>query len=99
MQASDPVAYFLQIGLFGLVLCAARRVPVAGALGVAIAFHLAQLTVTRVVLGGLGWLDSGVDVQFNAPDAIVLVLAHICLGGLIFILARKFLSRRAPAVT
>ena len=93
------MAYFLQVGLFGLVLCAARRVPLAGALGVAIAFHLAQLTVTRLVLGGLGWLDSGVDVRFNAPDAIALVLVHICLGGLIFILTRKFLGRRASAAT
>ncbi|MBO0897386.1 CPBP family intramembrane metalloprotease [Arthrobacter sp. zg-ZUI10] len=91
---TDPVAYVLQLGLFGLVLCAARRVPVAGALGIAIAFHLAQLTVTRLVLGGLGWLDSGIDVEFTAPDAIALVLVHICLGGFMFILTRKWLQRR-----
>ena len=91
---SDPIVYFLQLGVFGLVLCAARRVPVDGALGIAVAFHVAQLSVTRLVLGGLGWLDSGLDIEFQAPDAIALVLVHICLGGFIFILTRKWLQRR-----
>ncbi|WP_258059933.1 hypothetical protein [Arthrobacter sp. ZGTC212] len=30
----------------------------------------------------------------GAPDAIALVLVHICLGGFMFILTRKWLQRR-----
>ena len=78
---NDPVAYFLQLILFGLALCAARRIPIPGALAICIAFHVVQLSVNRVLLGGLGWLDSGVTAVFVEPDTIALVLVHIMLTG------------------
>lgn len=93
----DPTAYLLQILLFGLVLIAARSLPLPGALFAAIAFHLTQLTVNRVILGGLGWIESGVHVDFVEPDAIALVLVHIALSGIFFVITRKLLERRTRA--
>lgn len=86
---ADPVAYVVQLVAFGLVLVAARRVPVRGALQVAVAFHLAQLTVNRLVLGGTGWLPTGVDVELAHPDVVALVLAHLALSGLVLVLLRR----------
>jgi len=90
----DPVVYVVQLVTFGLALVAARRLPVAGALWAAISFHALQLTVTRLVLGGLGWLPSGVSVDLASPDVLALVLVHIALGGAAFIVLRKRLERR-----
>ncbi|GEK20563.1 CPBP family glutamic-type intramembrane protease [Cellulomonas xylanilytica] len=85
---SDPVAYVVQLVVFGLVLVAARRVPLRGALLVAVAFHVGQLTVNRFVLGGTGWLPTGVDVTLAHPDVILLVLVHLAVSGLVFVLVR-----------
>ncbi|MFT2708435.1 CPBP family intramembrane glutamate endopeptidase [Clavibacter zhangzhiyongii] len=90
----DPVVYVVQLALFGLALVAARRIPVEGAVLVAVAFHWTQLTVTRMVLGGPGWASSGWDVAFVEPDAIVLVLVHIVLAGLAFVAIRVALQVR-----
>lgn len=90
----DPVVYVVQLVTFGLALVAARRLPVAGALWAAISFHALQLTVTRLVLGGLGWLPSGVSVDLASPDVLALVLVHIALGGAAFVVFRKHLERR-----
>lgn len=94
---NDPIAYLLQLVLFGLALIAARRLPLPGALFAAIMFHLTQLTINRVILGGLGWIESGVQVDFVEPDAIALVLAHIALSGVLFIITRKWMERRSKA--
>ncbi|WP_337662100.1 hypothetical protein [Actinoalloteichus sp. AHMU CJ021] len=59
------------------------------------AFPVAQLTVTRVLLGGLGWLDSSVRVEFTQPDAMALIFVRIAFGGLVFLTLRKLLERRA----
>lgn len=91
---NDPIAYFLQLFLFGLALVAARRIPIPGALAVAITFHIVQLTTNRVIFGGLGWMDSGMVTTFVEPDAIVLVLVHIILGGTVFLVIRKTLEKR-----
>lgn len=91
---NDPIVYFVQLIVFGLALCAARRIPVMGALTIAIAFHVVQLTITRVLLGGLGWLSAGVEFTFVEPDAIVLVLVHIALSGLIFLVIRIWYTKR-----
>jgi hypothetical protein len=91
---NDPIAYGLQLVFFGLALGAARRIPVEGALTIAMVFHLCQLTVNRLLLGGTGWLYSGVAVRFIAPEAIALVLVHIALSGLAFVLIRKRIERR-----
>ncbi len=93
-SGTDPVAYVLQIAAFGLALGAARRIPLPGVLGTAIAFHVTQLTITRILLGGMGWIDSGVTVRFANPDVIALVLVHIALCGVAFIVIRKTLTRR-----
>jgi hypothetical protein len=93
-EGSDAIAYVLQLVLFGLALVAARRIPMEGALLVAMAFHWTQLTVTRVLLGGMGWASSGWDVAFVEPDAIALVLVHIVLAGLVFVAVRKRMERR-----
>jgi hypothetical protein len=90
----DPIAYVLQLVLFGLALIAARRVPVEGALLIAMAFHWTQLTVNRVLLGGTGWMSSGWDVAFVEPDAIALVLVHIVLAGSAFVVIRVTLQAR-----
>jgi hypothetical protein len=95
-EGSDAIAYVLQLVLFGLALVAARRIPMEGALLVAMAFHWTQLTVTRVLLGGMGWASSGWDVAFVEPDAIALVLVHIVLAGLVFVAVRKRMERRRP---
>ena len=91
---ADPVVYLIQLTLFGLALIAARRVPLPGALFAAVAFHWAQLTVTRTMLGGLGWTQPGWDLTFVQPDAIALVLVHIVLGGLAFVLFRRHHSAK-----
>ncbi|MBO3102316.1 CPBP family glutamic-type intramembrane protease [Cellulomonas fengjieae] len=91
---SDPVEYVVQLVVFGLVLVAARRIPVRGALLVAIAFHVAQLTVNRLVLGGTGWLSTGADVTLAEPDVILLVLVHLAVSGLVFVLIRRATERR-----
>lgn len=90
----DPAVYVLQLTLFGLALIAARRLPLRGALFTAVGFHWMQLTITRALLGGLGWVPSGLEVTFVAPDAIALVLVHIVLGGLGFVLIRRLQSAR-----
>ncbi|MCQ1995795.1 CPBP family intramembrane metalloprotease [Arthrobacter sp. zg-Y1171] len=92
---NDPIVYIVQLVLFGLALVAARRIPVPGALLVAVAFHWTQLTVTRTILGGTGWLDSGWTIVWVEPDAIAMVLVHIILAGVAFIAVRRRLQRRA----
>ena len=92
----DAVAYVLQLVLFGLALVAARRVPLPGALFVAVAFHWTSLTVTRTLLGGLSWMPSGWDVTFVEPDAVALVLVQLVVGGLLFVALRSLGRRRAP---
>ena len=81
----DPLAYVVQLVLFGLALVAARQTPLPGALFVAVAFHWTSLTVTRTLLGGLSWLPSGWTVTFVEPDAIALVLVQAVVGGLLFL--------------
>lgn len=88
----DPISYYLQLIVFGLALIAARRLPIEGALIVAMAFHVTQLTVTRTLLGGSGWLDSGWMISWHEPDAIALVLVHSILAGVVFVVARKRMS-------
>ncbi|OUE16973.1 hypothetical protein CMMCA002_12515 [Clavibacter michiganensis subsp. michiganensis] len=95
-EGNDAVVYVLQLGLFGLALVAARRIPMEGALLIAMAFHWTQLTVTRVLLDPMGWVSSGWDVAFVEPDAIALVLVHIVLAGLVFVAVRWRLERRQP---
>ena len=91
---NDPIAYFLQLFLFGLALVAARRIPIPGALAIAITFHIVQLMTNRVIFGGLGWMASGMVTTFIEPDAIILVLVHIILSGTVFLVIRKTLERR-----
>lgn len=91
---NDPFIYIVQLVLFGLALVAARRIPLPGALLIAIAFHWTQLTITRTVLGGTGWLDSGWTITWVEPDAIALVLVHIILAGVAFMALRRRQERR-----
>lgn len=91
---ADPLVYVVQLVLFGLALVAARRIPVPGALWIAVAFHWTQLTVTRTLLGGLGWAPSGWQVTFVEPDALALVLAHVVVGGVLFVALRHLRQRR-----
>ncbi len=95
-EGNDAVVYVLQLGLYGLALVAARRIPMEGALLLAMAFHWTQLTVTRVLLDPMGWVSSGWDVAFGEPDAIALVLVHIVLAGLVFVAVRWRMQRRQP---
>ncbi len=95
-EGNDAVVYVLQLGLFGLALLAARRIPMEGALLIAMAGHWTQLTVTRVLLDPMGWVSSGWDVAFVEPDAIALVLVHIVLAGLVFVAVRWRMERRQP---
>ncbi len=95
-EGNDAVVYVLQLGLYGLALVAARRIPMEGALLIAMAFHWTQLTVTRVLLDPMGWVSSGWDVAFVEPDAIALVLVHIVLAGLVFVAVRWRMERRQP---
>ena len=90
---NDPIVYIIQLTLFGLALVAARRIPIRGALFIAIAFHWAQLTVTRTLLGGTGWADSGWRIDWVEPDAIALVLVHIIVAGALFTTIRWALAR------
>mgnify|MGYP003520720236 FL=1 len=96
-EGSDPVLYIVQLVAFGLVLVAARRLPIRGAVLVAAAFHAAHLTVNRLLLGGSGWLDSGWSVRFVEEDAIALVLVNLVLAGLMFIVIRRLRQARTPA--
>ncbi|KQR08622.1 hypothetical protein ASF78_20520 [Cellulomonas sp. Leaf334] len=98
-DGADPVEYVVQLVVFGLVLVAARRVPVRGALLVAVAFHVAQLSVNRLVLGGTGWLPTGVDVDLAHPDVILLVLVHLAVSGLCFVLIRRRVEHRSAPTT
>lgn len=92
---NDPVVYVVQLVLFGLALVAARRIPLPGALLVAVGFHWTQLTVTRTVLGGMEWVESGWTLTWVEPDAIALVLVHIVIAGVAFVLIRRRMQRRA----
>lgn len=93
---SEAVAYVLQLTLMGLALVAARRIPVPGAVFVAVACHWCVLTIVRALLGGSGWAPSGVEVTFVQPDAIALVLVHMVLCGLMFIAVRRARQRERP---
>ena len=95
-DGTDPFAYLLQISFFGLALIAARSLPVPGALAAAVSFHLVHLTVNRLLFGGLGGFDTGVEVSVT-PDVSGLVLVHIVLSGLAFALLRKTTRRRGGA--
>lgn len=95
-DGNDAIVYVLQLGLFGLALIAARRIPMEGALLIAMAFHWTQLTVTRVLLGGMAWASSGWEIAIVEPDAIALVLVHIVLAGLVFVAVRRRMERRRP---
>jgi hypothetical protein len=90
---NDPIVYIIQLTLFGLALVAARRIPIRGALFIAVAFHWAQLTVTRTLFGGTGWADSGWRIDWVEPDAIALVLVHIIFAGALFTTIRWALTR------
>ncbi|WP_354178228.1 CPBP family intramembrane glutamate endopeptidase [Arthrobacter sp. UYP6] len=92
---NDAIAYFLQLIFFGLALAAARRIPVPGALAICIAFHVVQLSINRILLGGFEWFDSGVSAVFVEPDAIALVLVHIMISGIAFLAIRKKMERRS----
>ncbi|MEO7587053.1 MAG: hypothetical protein ABIS84_03390 [Arachnia sp.] len=92
---ADPVVYIAQLVPFGLALIAARRMPIRGALFVAVAFHWTQLTVTRTLLGGMGWVGSGWSTTLVEPDAAALVLVHIILAGAMFVALRLLLTRAA----
>lgn len=88
----DALTYIVQLILFGLALIAARRIPIEGALFIAVAFHWTQLTVNRVLLNGLGWVDSGWAVTLVQPDAIFLVAVHIIVAGVTFVVIRRLLG-------
>jgi membrane protease YdiL (CAAX protease family) len=90
----DPFSYFLQLSLFGLTLIAARSLPVPGAVAAAVSFHLVHLTVNRLLFGGLGGFDTGVEASV-APDASILVLVHIILSGFVFAVLRKTLRTQS----
>ncbi|QKO03373.1 hypothetical protein [Clavibacter nebraskensis] len=95
-DGNDPIVYVLQLGLFGLALVAARRIPMEGALLIAMAFHGTQLTVTRMLLGGQRWVSSGWDVAFVEPGPIALVLVHLALAGVVFVGVRWRREWRSP---
>ena len=86
--------YLIHLTCFGLVLIAARRLPISGALAAPISFHLVYLTANRIIMGGVSWLDSGVEIEFDSPDTAVLVLAPLALSGPAFVLLRKRLEAR-----
>jgi len=87
--------YIVHLTCFGLVLIAARRLPITGALAAPMSFHLVYLTANRIIMGGVSWLDSGVEIEFDSPDTAVLVLAPLALSGPAFVLLRKRLEARA----
>ena len=93
-SGADPIVYLTQMLIFGLALIAARRLPLPGALTAAIAFHVTVLTVNRVLLGGLRWIDSGVRTGLAAPEVAALTLVYPVVGGVLFILIRRWLERR-----
>lgn len=93
-SGADPIVYLTQMLIFGLALIAARRLPLPGALTAAIAFHVTVLTVNRVLLGGLRWIDSGVGAELAAPEVAALTLVYPVVGGVLFILIRRWLERR-----
>ena len=84
--------YLIHLTCFGLVLIAARRLPISGALAAPISFHLVYLTANRIIMGGVSWLDSGVEIEFDSPDTAV--LAPLALSGPAFVLLRKRLEAR-----
>ncbi|WP_420177027.1 type II CAAX prenyl endopeptidase Rce1 family protein [Luteococcus sp. OSA5] len=84
----DLVVYVVHLVLFGFALAAARRTGPDGLLA-AIGFHLGQLTVTRLVMGGLDWLPAGVEVDLTSPEAAILVWVHIVLGWAAFLFIRQ----------
>ena len=94
-SGNDPIVYLTQMLIFGLALIAARRLPLPGALTAAIAFHVTVLTVNRALLGGLRWIDSGVGTQLAAPEVAALTLVYPMVGGVLFILIRRWLERRS----
>ena len=93
-SGADPIVYLTQMLIFGLALIAARRLPLPGALTAAIAFHVTVLTVNRVLLGGLRWIDSGVRTGLATPEVAALTLVYPVVGGVLFILIRRWLERR-----
>lgn len=93
-SGADPIVYLTQMLIFGLALIAARRLPLPGALTAAIAFHVTVLTVNRVLLGGLRWIDSGVRTGLATPEVAALTLVYPVVGGVLFILIRWWLERR-----
>ena len=96
--APNGTPAFFYIGhlvCFSLVLIAARRLPMSGALAAPISFHLVYLTVNRVALGGLSRLGSDVKIELASPDVAVLALVPLALSGPAFVLLRKRLEARA----
>ena len=96
--APNGTPAFFYIGhlvCFSLVLIAARRLPMSGALAAPISFHLVYLTANRVALGGLSRLGSGVKIELASPDVAVLALVPLALSGPAFVLLRKRLEARA----
>lgn len=96
---AEPIAapsffYIVHLTCFGLVLIAARRLPITGALAAPMSFHLVYLTANRIIMGGVSWLGSGVEIEFDSPDTAVLVLAPLALSGPVFVLLRKRLEAR-----
>lgn len=86
----DPIIYVVQLSLFHIALTQARQIPMRGAVGIAIGFHLGQLSVVRILFNSLPWLNSGWDVAWHSEWALLLVLVHIILSALIFhLIARR----------
>ena len=98
-SGNDPVFYIVLLFVFGLTLVAARRIPLPGALTSAIAFHHTFLTINRVLLGGLGWIDSGVGIEFATPEVAGISLVHAALAGTVFMVVRRWLERRTAVVS
>lgn len=95
----DPVAYIVQLVVFGLVLISARTLPMPGALWVGIGFHWGQLIVTRIVLWpASSWMPTGWTVTVVQPDAVALVLVHLVLAGAVFLGIRRHLPRHPREV-
>ena len=98
-SGNDPFFYIVLLFVFGLTLVAARRIPLPGALTSAIAFHHTFLTINRVLLGGLGWIDSGVGIEFATPEVAGISLVHAALAGTVFMVVRRWLERRTAVVS
>lgn len=98
-SGNDPFFYIVLLFVFGLTLVAARRIPLPGALTSAIAFHHTFLTINRVLLGGLGWIDSGVGIELATPEVAGISLVHVALAGTVFMVVRRWLERRTAVVS